>query len=127
MPLEIKMDARYDWFNYITLQGLNALHLGAKYGQLDSIKYLLDNCSIDVNCVASSTGNSALHYSIAHTNPTRSLQCTKLLLNRGGNHKWLAKINLIALITFDCMYATAKTSQEKPHFTLLPSMDILNL
>ena len=81
----------YDSYNYLILchmQGLNALHLAAKYGQLDCIKYLLDNCSIDVNCVSFSTGSSALHYSIAHTNPTRSLQCTKLLLSRDGNYKW---------------------------------------
>ena len=71
-----------------TAQGMNGLHLAAKYGQVGCIKHLLNNCSIDVDCIALSTGNNALHYSIAHTNATRSLQCTKLLLSHGGNIKW---------------------------------------
>ena len=72
-------------------QGLNGLHLAAKCGQMDCIKYLLDHCGVDVNCAAVSTGSTALHYSIAHANVTRSLQCVKLLLSRGGSHKWCVK------------------------------------
>ena len=71
-----------------TVQGMNGLHLAAKYGQVGCIKYILDHCRIDVDCIALSTGSNPLHYSIAHTNATRSLQCTKLLLSHGGNIKW---------------------------------------
>ena len=75
------------------MQGLNGLHLAAKHGQVECIKYLLDECGIDVNCAAVSAGNTALHYSIAYANTTRSLQCTKLLLSRGGSHKWCVEYN----------------------------------
>ena len=77
--------------HYTALQGLNGLHLAAKCGQMDCIKYLLDHCGADVNCAAVSTESTALHYSIAHANVTRSLQCVKLLLSRGGSHKWCVK------------------------------------
>ena len=74
-------------FCALYMQGMNGLHVAAKYGQLECLQYLLENCSVDVNCGAVSTGSSALHYSTAHTNATKRLQCTKLLLKHGGNLK----------------------------------------
>lgn len=63
---------------------MNCLHLAAKNGHLDCLRYLLNNCGIDVNEVAAPSGYTALHFSVStKTSGRGSYQCLKLLLERG--------------------------------------------
>ena len=72
-------------------QGVNGLHLAAKNGRLDCMRYLLDNCDISVNESTAPTGNTPLHYSITKRNGRWNLQCMKLLLERGADkNKYVA-------------------------------------
>lgn len=70
-----------------SLQGLNCIHLAAKNGHLDCLRYLLNNCSIAVDETVASSGCTALHFSIStKSGGVKSLQCMKLLLERGADH-----------------------------------------
>lgn len=66
-------------------QGLNCLHLASKNGHLDCLRHLLNNCSIGVDETAASSDCTALHLSISTKSSLRSLQCMKLLLERGAD------------------------------------------
>lgn len=67
-------------------QGLPCLHLTAKSGHLDCMRYLLDNFEVDVNHVTELNGNSALHYCITAQFNSKRYLCLKLLVERGANH-----------------------------------------
>lgn len=72
------------------LQGLSCLHLAAKNGHVDCLGYLLSNCSMDVNKTAAPSGYTALHFSVStKTSGRTSLQCMKLLLERGTDQNML--------------------------------------
>ena len=73
------------WYVYILTQGLNCIHLAAKSGHLECLRYLLNNCSMSVDEPVASSGLTSLHYSISTKNSVRSLQCMKLLLERGAD------------------------------------------
>ena len=71
----------------LRLQGLNCLHLAAKNSHLDCLIYLLNNFSITVDEAVPSSGCTALHFSIStKSGGVKSLQCMKLLLERGADH-----------------------------------------
>lgn len=69
----------------LSVQGLNSLHLAAKNGHLECLRHLLNNCSISVDEAVPSSGQTALHFSISTKNGVSSLQCMKLLLERGAD------------------------------------------
>ena len=49
----------------------------------------MDNCAVDINAISTGTGNTALHYSISKKAGMKSLQCMKLLLERGADqNRW---------------------------------------
>ena len=66
-------------------QGLNGLHLTAKYGMFDCMKYLLENNLNSVNSRVKSTGDTALHCVLAgNLNGKRTVKLLRLLLDNGG-------------------------------------------
>ncbi len=67
------------------MQGLTGLHLAAKHGKLDCMRYLLDHCDISVDLLVPHTGNTPLHCSILGKTGGRTVQCMKLLLDRGAS------------------------------------------
>ena len=71
--------------DFSLIQGLNCLHVAAKNGNLECLRHLLNNCSIGVDDPAIPSGCTALHFSLASTSGLRSLQCMKLLLERGAD------------------------------------------
>lgn len=76
----------------LRLQGLNCLHLAAKNSHLDCLIYLLNNFSITVDEAVPSSGCTALHFSIStKSGSVKSLQCMKLLLERGADHNKYVK------------------------------------
>ena len=74
------------------MQGSNGFHLAVKNGKLDCIKYLLDNCDINVNDTVLSTGDTAVHCLLSENNEVKNLKSLKLLLDQGADHNRLVKL-----------------------------------
>lgn len=55
------------------------------HGRFDCVKYLLDHCGIDVNEPSSDARSTALHYCVSESSGNSSIQCLKVLLERGAN------------------------------------------
>jgi hypothetical protein len=67
-------------------EGLTCLHLAAKNGHIDCLRYLLDSCRCDVDEAETTSGRTALHFSVSNRrSPQTSLQVAKLLLERGAD------------------------------------------
>lgn len=67
-------------------QGLNGLHLSAKNGHLDCLKYLLNHSGLDIDTLSEQSKASPLHYSVQVKSGTKMYQCMKLLLDRGADY-----------------------------------------
>ena len=86
------------------MQGLTCLHLAAKNGHVDCLRYLLDSCRCDVDEAETTSGRTALHFSVSHRrSPQTSLQVAKLLLERRADpNRSRSKRRMIAYEIFSC-------------------------
>ena len=77
----------YSRGHFFISQGLNGLHLSAKNGHFDCLKYLVNNSDLDIDTLSEQSKASPLHYSVQVKNGTKMYQCMKLLLDKGADHR----------------------------------------
>lgn len=63
---------------------MKCLHLAAKHGMFDCIKYLLENNINEVNDQVTSTGDTALHILLGSQLGKKTFQLVCFLLDNGG-------------------------------------------
>ena len=63
------------------------MHLSAKNGDFDCLKYLLNNTDIDINAVTKGMKMTPLHCSLMlDKDKSKQYKCMKLLLEGGADH-----------------------------------------
>ena len=64
--------------------GFFAIHIAARYRSVLVLKYLLEECKVEIN-QRTFSGKTALHYAIGNFHA----KCVKLLLSHGSDTKWI--------------------------------------
>lgn len=67
---------------HLVSQGLNPIHVAAKYRKLEVLEYLLEHCHIDVDSVAMGSGDTPLHCVLSQADASHAAQCVRLLLKK---------------------------------------------
>ena len=108
----------------VRLQGLNCLHLAARNGHIDCLRYLLDNYNIGVDETVASSGCTALHLTISTKSSGKiRLRCMKLLLERGADLDKSAECLQMIQLPFISLFTPGRAKMARQHSIWPVGMD----